>query len=130
MKETVKQAIADLRELLDEGQVSENVTILEQHSKDQPYHTPKLPDVVVYPKNTAEVSEIVKIADSYQISIIPFVLGSSLEGHVIPTGPTITINFSLMNQILEVKEKDFLIKVQPGITRSKLDKELNNYRMS
>lgn len=129
MKETVKQAIADLRELLDEGQVSENVTILEQHSKDESYHTPKLPDVVVYPKNTAEVSEIVKIADSYQISIIPFGLGSSLEGHVIPTGPTITINFSLMNQILEVKEKDFLIKVQPGITRSQLNKELKKYGM-
>src|SRR5699024_6133666 len=71
----------------------------------------------------------VKIADSYQISIIPFGLGSSLEGHVIPTGPTITINFSLMNQILEVKEKDFLIKVQPGITRSQLNKELKKYVM-
>ncbi|WP_100010452.1 FAD-binding oxidoreductase [Lentibacillus sediminis] len=129
MKEAVKNAIADLKDLLHESQVSDNATILAQHSKDESYHTPKLPDIVVFPENTEEVSEIIKIADNYQISVIPFGLGSSLEGHVIPIDQTITIDFSLMNKVLEVREKDFLIKVQPGITRSQLNQELKKYGM-
>lgn len=129
MNETVQHAIAELKDLLHDSQVSDNATILEQYSKDESYHTPKLPDVVVFPENADEVSEIVKIADKYQISVVPFGLGSSLEGQVIPIGPAISIAFSLMNKVLEVKEKDFLIKVQPGITRSQLNKELKKYGM-
>lgn len=32
-----------------------------------------------------------------------------------------------MNKILEIREKDFLVKVQPGVTRSQLNKELKKY---
>ena len=33
---------------------------------------------------------------------------------------------SLMNKILEIREKDFLVRVQPGVTRSQLNKELKS----
>lgn len=50
-----------------------------------------------------------------------------MEGHVIPYDHGITVDFSLMNKIVEVREKDFLVKVQPGVTRSQLNKELKKY---
>lgn len=104
-----------LKQILPESQVSINPTVREQHSKDESYHTPSLPDLVVFPETTEQVSEIIKLANTYQVPVVPFGLGSSLEGHVIPYDLGITIDFSLMNKILEVREQDFLVRVQPGV---------------
>ncbi|WP_373895802.1 FAD-binding oxidoreductase [Virgibacillus sp. CBA3643] len=125
--ETVKNVINELEKLLRNDQVSLNATVLEEHSADESYHTPSSPNVVVFPENTNEVSEIIKLADKYQTPVVPYGLGTSLEGHVIPYDHGITIDFSLMNNILEILEKDFLVKVQPGVTRSQLNKELKKY---
>ncbi|WP_156290550.1 FAD-binding oxidoreductase [Oceanobacillus salinisoli] len=127
MDTIVKNVIAELREFLENDQISTNPTILEQHSKDESYHTPSLPDVVVFPKNSQEVSQIVKTANKHNMHITPFGLGSCLEGHVIPYRHGITIDFSLMNSVLEIKEKDFIVKVQPGVTRKQLNNELKKY---
>jgi len=116
-----------LKELLPENQVSINPTVLEQHSKDESYHRPNLPDVVVFPKNTDEVSRIMRFASERQIPVTPFGVGSSLEGHVIPYHGGISIDFQLMNQILEVRPQDFLVRAQPGVTRTQLNKELKKY---
>lgn len=121
------QLIETLTEALSAGQVTVNETVRELHGKDESYHEMKLPDVVVFPKNTEEVSAIMKIADTYHAAVVPFGLGSSLEGHVIPENGGITIDFSLMNQVLDVRAEDFLVTVQPGVTRTQLNKELKKH---
>ncbi|WP_188456979.1 FAD-binding oxidoreductase [Virgibacillus oceani] len=118
----------ELQEALNNDRVTANETVLRQHSKDESYHTPNLPAIVVFPETADEVSEIMKIANKYHSPVVPFGFGSSLEGNVIPNKQdTITIDFSLMNKVLEVREQDFLVKVQPGVTRSQLNKELKKY---
>ncbi|MBI0580735.1 FAD-binding protein [Neobacillus cucumis] len=117
----------ELRKILPEEQVTENPTVLEQHSKDESYHTPHLPDVVVFTKNKEEVSAILKYANDHEIPVTPFGFGSSLEGHVIPYQGGISLDFQLMNQVLEVRPNDFLVRVQPGVTRTQLNKELKKY---
>lgn len=119
--------INELKTVLNEKRVSTNETILKQHSVDETYHTPSEPDVVVFPENAQEVSEILKIADKYNVPVTPFGVGSSLEAHVIPYYGGITVDFSLMNKIIEIRENDLLVKVQPGVTRTQLNKELNKY---
>lgn len=116
--------IEQLIEILSKEQVSTNPTMLEQHSHDESYHSSSLPDVVVFPKTTNEVSKVVAFANEQKIPVVPFGLGSSLEGHVIPYAGGISLDLSLMNQILDVRNNDFLVKVQPGVTRSQLNKEL------
>ncbi|WP_408007368.1 FAD-binding oxidoreductase [Pseudalkalibacillus sp. A8] len=127
MKTTIDTVYEELRVFLGDHQVSMNETILEQHSKDESYHTPSSPDIVVFPETADQVSAVVKVADKHGKPIVPFGIGSSLEGHVIPYDKGITIDFSLMNKVLEVREKDFLVKVQPGVTRNHLNKELKKY---
>ncbi|GMB09528.1 FAD-binding oxidoreductase [Thermolongibacillus altinsuensis] len=127
MNTTIEELITALRNVLPENQVTINQTILEQHSRDESYHPPSLPDVVVFPTTTKEVSNIMKIANKYKVPVVPFGRGSSLEGHVIPYNGGITIDFSLMNKVLEIRENDFLVRVQPGVTRSQLNKELKKY---
>ncbi|AXF56709.1 FAD-binding oxidoreductase [Salicibibacter kimchii] len=116
-----------LQESLSIPQVTTNETLRELHSKDESYHAPVKPEIVVYPYNAQDVSEIMKIAKHYRRPVYPFGVGSSLEGHVIPTEDGISIDFSEMNDIIEVKEEDFLVKVQPGVTRTQLNKELKKY---
>lgn len=110
-----------------ESRVSTNPTILQQHSKDESYHEPALPLVIVYPETKEEVQAIVKIAQKHQLPITAFGVGSSLEGHIIPYHGGITVDFSLMNKILEIRPQDFLVRVQPGVTRLQLNEELRKY---
>ncbi|ERN55069.1 FAD-binding protein [Alkalihalophilus marmarensis] len=119
--------VKELSKLLTEDQVTTNQTMREQHSRDESYHIPSLPDMVIFPKRTEDVQKVINYANTYEIPVVPFGLGSSLEGNAIPYKGGISLDMSLMNQVLEVRPNDFLIKVQPGITRLQLNKELKKY---
>lgn len=119
--------IEELQKLLPSERVTTNENVLAQHSTDESYHTPKDPDVVVFPESADEVSKIMKLASKHQTTVIPYGLGTSLEGNVIPYSGGVMLDFSLMNKVLEIKADDFLVKVQPGVTRTQLEKELKKY---
>ncbi|OLO26237.1 2-hydroxy-acid oxidase [Alkalihalophilus pseudofirmus] len=119
--------INELKKLISNERVTTNETMLEQHSRDESYHRPSLPDVVIFPESKEEVSKILAYANQHKIPVVPFGLGTSLEAHVIPYNGGISLDLSLMNQIVEIKEKDFLVKVGPGVTRTQLNKELKKY---
>lgn len=125
--DNLKTILQDLHEHLKEEQVTVNETVRELHGRDESYHEMRLPDIVVFPETAQQVSEVMKVSKQFQIPVVPFGLGSSLEGHVIPQSGGITIDFSLMNKVLEIFEEDFLVKVQPGVTRTQLNKELKKY---
>lgn len=124
---TTETVVSALKGILKDEQVTVNETVLELHSKDESYHEGKLPDIVVFPSSAKEVSDIVKIANHFEIAIIPFGRGSSLEGHIIPIRESITIDFSLMDTVLEIRPEDLLVRVQPDVTRTQLNKELKKY---
>ena len=116
-----------LQQVLKEDQISTNDTIRERHGKDETHQQPSLPDVVVFPKSTKDVQEIMTIAQQYKTPVTPFGVGTSLEGHVIPYDKGISMDFSLMNQIIDIKAEDLLVTVQPGVTREQLNEELKKY---
>lgn len=123
----MEQLINALQEQLTTEQISTNETIRTLHGKDETYHSPSSPDIVVFPNSTEEVSFIMKTAQQFNVPVTPFGVGSSLEGHVIPYEHGITIDFSQMNKILSIKEQDLLVTVQPGVTREQLNLELKKY---
>ncbi|QEY22756.1 FAD-binding protein [Psychrobacillus sp. AK 1817] len=123
----VENIVEALSEHLEQDQISINQTIRELHGKDESYHSISLPDVVVFPRSATDVSNIMKTASRLKVPVVPFGRGTSLEGHVIPYENGITIDFSLMDKILEIRENDLLVKVQPGVTRTQLNKELKKY---
>lgn len=119
--------LLELKKITDEKRVTENETILEHHSKDESHHTPVLPETVVFPVSSEEVSAILKFANTHKIPVVPFGVGSSLEGHAIPIKGGISIDFQFMNKVLEVRPEDFLVRVQPGVTRTELNQALKKY---
>ncbi|SDX86529.1 FAD-binding oxidoreductase [Salimicrobium album] len=121
------EVLSHLKEILSEEQISTNETIRSHHSKDESYHTPALPEVVLFPRSSREISHILKLANENGVPVTPFGLGSGLEGHVVPVQGGFSIDFSEMDNILEIREQDLLVRVQPGVTRSTLDKALKKH---
>ena len=121
--DTTTQAISDLKNLLGE-RLSMGESILEMHSRDEAYSEPALPDAVAFPETTEEVSAIMKICSRHALPVVPFGIGTSLEGHVIPIHGGISLDTSRMNKILEIHESDLDAVVQPGVSRSQLNDEL------
>ncbi|MGO0059590.1 FAD-binding oxidoreductase [Brevibacillus fluminis] len=119
--------VEELAKLLTPGQVTANQTMREQHGRDESYHAMKLPDAVVFPESAVDVQKVLTFANEHDIAVVPFGLGTSLEGHVIPEKGGISLDFQRMNRILEIRPADFLVRVEPGVTRSQLNKELKQH---
>lgn len=120
--EKVNSVVADLTALLGDRCSTANA-VREHHSHDESYHHPAMPDAVCFAHSTEEVSEIVKICGRHGVPIVPYGVGTSLEGHIIPEHGGVTVDLSQMNDVLEVNEEDLDCIVQPGVTR----KQLNEY---
>lgn len=86
-----------------------------QHSRDASSHAPGLPDAVVWPEMTAEVSAIARYANDNAVPLVGWGAGTSIEGNPIPVRGGIVVDFSRMNRILAVHAADFQVTVQPGI---------------
>lgn len=120
--------IEELKQVIqDETRVSVNETVLENHGRDLTYHTAAKPDVVVFPKNTEEVKRVIQLSSKHRVPLIPYGAGSSLEGHTIPVHGGITLDMSQMNQVKAIREEDFIVIVEPGVTRRQLAKALKRY---
>ena len=122
-KDKTAQAISALKDLLCE-RLSTGVSILEMHGRDEAYSEPASPDAVAFPETTEEVSAILKICSRHAVPVVPFGIGTSLEGHVIPIHGGISVDTSRMNRVLEVHQSDLDAVVQPGVSRSQLNDEL------
>lgn len=122
-----ERMIEELRELLSPEQVSVNPTVLEQHAKDESHHPAHLPDVVIFPNCTEDVSRVLAWANENHVPVVPFGVGSGLEGQAIPYQGGISLDFQQMNRILEICAEDMLVRVQPGVTRMQLNRELKKY---
>jgi len=118
-------AIASLSHLLGD-RLSVAAAIREQHSHDEAHHRPVMPDAVAFPDSTAEVSAIVKICAAHGCPIVPWGVGSSLEGQVVPVRGGLSLDMSRMNRVLEVHAEDLDAVVQPGITRMALNEHLRD----
>ncbi|MFK7805795.1 MAG: FAD-binding oxidoreductase [Anaerolineae bacterium] len=124
MKEEI---VNSMQAIVGDEHASAAESVLHLHGQDQSSHKRQLPDVVVWPENTQQVSDIVKYAAAHQVAITGWGAGSSLEGNSIPVKGGIVINFGRMNKILKMHEGDFQVTVQPGIFYKDMNKELARY---
>ncbi|MCY8037625.1 glycolate oxidase subunit GlcD [Bacillus paralicheniformis] len=74
-----------------------------------------MPDAVIAPRSTEEVSQIVKICNTHRIPIVPRGSGTNLCAGTCPTEGGIVLLFKHMNRILEIDEENLTITVQPGV---------------
>ena len=102
------------------------VSVREQHGHTTTWINNQAPDAVVFPRSTAEVSEIVKTCAQHKVPVIAFGTGTSLEGHVNAPAGGISVDLGQMNQVLAVHAGDLDCVVQPGVTREDLNTHLRD----
>ncbi|MDQ1000636.1 glycolate oxidase [Neobacillus niacini] len=74
-----------------------------------------MPEAVISPQNTEEVSEILKICNQYGVPIVPRGSGTNLCAGTCPTEGGVVLLFKHMNKILEIDEENLTVTVQPGV---------------
>ncbi|MFN3295433.1 FAD-binding oxidoreductase [Caldimonas sp.] len=100
--------------------------VREQHGRDEsPFDVPP-PDVVVFAESTEEVAEVVKLAAAHAVPVIPYGVGSSLEGHLLAVHGGVSLDLSRMNRVLAVNAEDLTVTVQAGVTRTQLNNEIRH----
>ncbi len=88
-----------------------------------------LPEAVVFPKSTQEVSQIMKVASAHKIPVTPRGAGSGLGGGSLAKRGGIILCFTMMNRILEVNTANRYVVVEPGVVISELQKEVEKVNL-
>jgi D-lactate dehydrogenase (cytochrome) len=124
-REFDQSVVAELKALLGD-RVSTSPAVREHHGKDESYFPYALPDVVVFLRTTEEVRDVVNICRRHRVPMIPYGVGTSLEGHILAVQGGVCMDLSQMNQILAVHESDLDAVVQAGVTRKQLNEHIKH----
>ena len=109
------------------AQCSTALVIREQHGRDESAytHVPP-PSAVVFAQSSQDVADAVALCAQYRVPVIPFGVGSSLEGHLLAIHGGISVDVSRMNQVLRIDTDDLTVTVQPGVTRKALNEAIKH----
>ena len=88
-----------------------------------------VPQVVVLPANTEEVSRVVAVGYRHGIPIVGRGSGTGLSGGAIAAMGGIQIALARMNRIIEVSREDRLATVQPAVINLNLDNRVRQSGM-
>ena len=100
--------------------------VVAAHGASESYHAAHPPDIVVFPQSTDEVAAIVTICAAHGAPIVPWGAGTSLEGNASAIRGGVCIDFAQMNRLIALNAEDLDCRVQPGITRKRLNAELRD----
>ena len=121
--------ITDLEGILGKDAVVDDDETIRRYSRDQSFVQPRRPDVVVFAQSVAEVQEVVKYGNRTLTPIVPFSSGLNFHGATIPKEGGIVLDLSKMNKILEINENNWHCVIEPGVTVSQLQDELEKHQL-
>ena len=102
---------------------------LEVYAKDElpGEHYAHLPEAVVKPTTTEEVSAVMKLANENHIPVTPRGAGTGLAGGAIPMYGGILLSLERMNRIVEVDVKNLVVVTEPGVVTNEINEAANAY---
>lgn len=120
-----EQALAEFQACFGERFVTTEAVRL-HHGKDESPYPVCPPDAVIFARSTQDVVDAVQICNRHRVPIVPFGIGSSLEGHVLPIQGGVSLDFTEMNRVLSIDAEDFTVTVEPGVVRTQLNEEIRH----
>ncbi len=117
--------LAALRERFGE-RCSTATAVREQHGRDESTYPVTPPEAVVFCESTEDVAAVVKLAAEHAVPVIPFGVGSSLEGHLLAVQGGVSIDLGRMTKIVRLNAEDLTVTVQAGVTREQVNREIRD----
>jgi len=82
-----------------------------------------VPDAVVFPENTSQISRILELANKRGIPVVPRGAGSGFTGGAVPVKGGLVLSTERMNRILSISREDLVAVVQPGVVTGVFQKQ-------
>ena len=121
----IQEFISSLIDIIGSENVKTDEATLEKYSTDEtPHGLRALPEVVLKPENTEQVSKILSLADQNRIPVTLRGQGTGLSSGAVPALGGMLISFERMNRILEVDEDNLMAVVEAGVVLQDLRREV------
>lgn len=100
--------------------VGDKYVLVDEESKqhyghDETEHLLYLPEVVLKPHTTAEISAIMQICNQYRIAVTPRGGGTGLSGGALPHLGGVLLSMERLNTILHIDERNMQVTTEPGV---------------
>lgn len=83
-----------------------------------------MPELVVFPGTTEEVSKLLKLANQERFPVVPRGMGTGFSGGSIPVHRGVVLVMTRFNRILEIDEENLTAVVEPGVITGDFQKEV------
>ncbi len=118
----------ELVSLLGPDITSRDPAKLEENSHDK-WFASHLPDVVVEPTRTEQISLLLRFANQWEIPVTARGAGYGYVGGCVPAKAGIVLSLARMNRIKEIAAADGVAVVEPGVITGNLQREVRNFRL-
>ena len=120
MEEHIKKRLI---EIVGEENYTDELIDLVSYAYDASDHEHR-PEAAVWPESTAQVSNILSLANENRFPVVPRGAGTGLAGSAVPVRGGLVLDMCRMNQIMDIRIPDRLVIVQPGVVYADLEKAL------
>ncbi len=117
-------------ELLGHANVSQNLNDLESVSRDYTEDLSFLPDLLLIPSNTEQLSNILKYCNEHKISVYTRGAGTGLSGACLPVLGGVVISMKKFNRILAIDKENFQVTVESGVVNAELKEMLKPFGLT
>ena len=107
--------IEDLVRLLGRENVLVEKEDLIPYSFDATAALRKVPEAVVFPKDTAEVSEILKLSQRHKVPVVARGSGTGLSGGSVPVEGAVVVCLVRMDRFIELDARNFTLQAEAGV---------------
>src|SRR6187200_2776671 len=109
------EIINEFKAIVGENFVLYDDEALNHYAHDETENLHFLPDVVIKPRTTQEVSAVMKICNSKKIPVTPRGAGTGLSGGALPHLGGVVLAMERMNSILDIDERNLQVTTEPGV---------------
>jgi D-lactate dehydrogenase (cytochrome) len=103
------------------SRMSQAAAVREHHGRDESPYPPMPPDAVVFAEDDDDVIALVQLCGAHRVPLIPYGVGTSIEGHLLAVQGGVSLDLSRLNRVLAIHSEDLTVTVQAGVTRKQLN---------
>ncbi|MES2701185.1 MAG: FAD-linked oxidase C-terminal domain-containing protein [Bacteroidota bacterium] len=123
-KKILPEDIAFFREAIGPKHVLTDDEHLERCASDQTEDLRYMPEVVLQPGSTGDVSRVMKYCSEHRIPVTPRGAGTGLSGGALPVHGGVSLDMKRFNKILNVDKRNFQVTTEPGVITQELQEHL------